>query len=254
MKTLKLLLVVLLAVGISRPAAGGSSLKEQNEALFAQIQRVHGLTDKQMQTIRAIFAASGVIGQGNPAITEHPATPQECEEKLSERKVRYENPEFKRICGADHMAPLYDPATEKPENAKVCIDQFEFPDIPVPIPWSGCGRARPHRYVPPWANASVTLMNGRAPAPAGSNHRITALTWLAESAPTRGFAVCGRRTTRLTKKAKPGATARNIARESAGPPASKPRAVRAATGPNAGQIRIRPVSSRIARAPCRSTI
>jgi hypothetical protein len=137
MKTWKLLLVVLLAVGISRPVAGDSSLKEQNEALFAQIQRVHDLTDKQMQTIRAIFAASGFIGQGNPAITEHPATPQECEEKLRGLKVRYENPEFKKICGADHMAPLYDPATEKPENAKVCIDQFEFPDIPCayPVVW-----------------------------------------------------------------------------------------------------------------------
>lgn len=137
MKTWKLLLVVLLAVGIGHSAAGDSSLKEQNEALFAQIQRVHGLTNEQMQAIRAIFAASGFIGQGNPAITQHPATPQECEEKLSERKARYENPEFKRICGADDMAPLYDPATEKPENAKVCIDQFEFPDIPCayPVVW-----------------------------------------------------------------------------------------------------------------------
>ena len=35
------------------------------------------------------------------------------------------------------MAPLYDPATQKPEDAKVCIDQFEFPDIPCayPVVW-----------------------------------------------------------------------------------------------------------------------
>ena len=35
------------------------------------------------------------------------------------------------------MAPLYDPATQRPEDAKVCIDQFEFPDIPTayPVVW-----------------------------------------------------------------------------------------------------------------------
>ena len=86
MKTLRLLIVVLFVVGIGHAATGGSSLKEQNEALFAQIQSVHGLTDEQMQTIRAIFAKSGYIGQGNPAITEHPATPQACQEKLSRLK------------------------------------------------------------------------------------------------------------------------------------------------------------------------
>jgi formylglycine-generating enzyme required for sulfatase activity len=35
------------------------------------------------------------------------------------------------------MAPLYNPATERPEDAKYCIDQFEFPDIPAayPVVW-----------------------------------------------------------------------------------------------------------------------
>ncbi len=52
------------------------SLKERNEILFREIQRVHGLSDKQMDSIRTIFHESGYIGQGNPAITEHPLTPQ----------------------------------------------------------------------------------------------------------------------------------------------------------------------------------
>jgi len=35
------------------------------------------------------------------------------------------------------MAPLYNPATEKASDAKACIDQFEFPDIPCayPVVW-----------------------------------------------------------------------------------------------------------------------
>ena len=51
------------------------SLKERNEALLQQIQQVHGLSDKQMNSVRAIFRESGYIGQGNPAVAEHPVTP-----------------------------------------------------------------------------------------------------------------------------------------------------------------------------------
>ena len=64
-------------------------------------------------------------------------TPQGCQEKLGRLAVRYENDEFEKICGAKYMAPLYNPATEKAEDARACIDQFEFPDIPCayPVVW-----------------------------------------------------------------------------------------------------------------------
>ncbi len=47
--------------------AGSPALREQNELLFRQLQRVHGLSDAQMTAIREIFAKSGYMGQGNPA-------------------------------------------------------------------------------------------------------------------------------------------------------------------------------------------
>lgn len=114
-----------------------SSLAAQNEELFRQLQAVHNLTDEQMDRLRAIFANSGYISQGNPAITEHPVTPQECEAKLAEAGVSYENPDFTRICGDKYMAPLYNPAIETAEDATACIDQFEFPNIPCayPVVW-----------------------------------------------------------------------------------------------------------------------
>ncbi|MDR3419449.1 MAG: hypothetical protein P4L83_24995 [Nevskia sp.] len=117
--------------------AADSGLARQNEALFRQLQQVQGLSDAQMERIRAIFAASGYVGQGNPAISEHPDTPQGCQRKLDDASVRYANPVFERICHAKYMAPLYDPKTQKPEEAKACIDQFEFPDIPCtyPVVW-----------------------------------------------------------------------------------------------------------------------
>jgi hypothetical protein len=112
-------------------------LEQQREALFEALRHAHGLSDEQMNALRRIFAGSPVIGQGNPAVTQHPVTPEQCSSKLSGAGVRYENPRFEKICNGKYMAPLYDPSREKPEDAKACIDQFEFPDIPCtyPVVW-----------------------------------------------------------------------------------------------------------------------
>jgi formylglycine-generating enzyme required for sulfatase activity len=78
-----------------------------------------------------------VIGQGNPAVTRHPVSVEQCHAKLREEAVDYANPRFEHICGAKYMAPQYDPQTGTPEQATACIDQFEFPDIPCayPVVW-----------------------------------------------------------------------------------------------------------------------
>jgi hypothetical protein len=130
-------LVLALPFVLASGAAAGASLAERNEALFRQIQDVHRLTVAQTARIRAVFARSGFIGQGNPAITEHPMTPDQCREKIRGLGVEYGNPTFDTICGGPYMAPLYDPTTETPEDARVCIDQFEFPDVPCayPVVW-----------------------------------------------------------------------------------------------------------------------
>ena len=95
------------------------------------------MSDEQIAAVRKIFEASGYIGQGNPAVTKHPVTPEQCQAKLKQQNVHYENPRFEKICGGKYLAPLYDPETQQPEDAKVCIDQFEFPDIPCayPVVW-----------------------------------------------------------------------------------------------------------------------
>ena len=70
------ILVFLFLVVLCFSSAFAQTLKERNEVLFEQIQRVHGLSDKQIDSIRTIFRESGYIGQGNPAITKHPSTPE----------------------------------------------------------------------------------------------------------------------------------------------------------------------------------
>ena len=118
-------------------SAPNEVLEQQNEALFQALQREHGLSQEQLNALRRIFAASRIIGQGNPAVTEHPVTPEQCAAKAAAAAVHFENPRFEKICKARYMAPLYDPSKEKPEDAKACIDQFEFPDIPCtyPVVW-----------------------------------------------------------------------------------------------------------------------
>src|ERR1700746_4104167 len=133
-------LLILLGVALTPGevlCAPSQALEQQNEILFQALQREHGLSDEQMSALRRIFANSGYMGQGNPAVTQHPVTPEQCMAKLAESGVHYENPRFEKICGAKYMAPLYDPAKEKPEDAKACIDQFEFPDLPCtyPVVW-----------------------------------------------------------------------------------------------------------------------
>ena len=127
--------VALIAVALS--AAAAPALNEQNGRLLRELQRVHALSEAQMEAIRAIFARSGVVGQGNPAIAQHPLTPEQCRAGLAQRSIRYGDPEFERICGRPFMAPLYDPRSERPQDAKACIDQFEFPGIPCeyPVVW-----------------------------------------------------------------------------------------------------------------------
>jgi hypothetical protein len=130
-------LVTAVVLSLNQCPAKAQTLQEQNEILFQKLQSVDGLQDNELKAMRKIFAESRIIGQGNPAITHHPVTPEECEARLKKMGVHYDNPTFEKICKGKYMAPLYDPSKEGPEDARVCIDQFEFPDIPCayPVVW-----------------------------------------------------------------------------------------------------------------------
>ena len=121
----------------AEPVTDAQNFQAQNEALYQRLSQEHGLTTEQMTRIRGIFVKSGYIGQGNPKITRHPVTVEQHREKLAAAAVQYENADFEKICGAKYMAPLHNSATEKPADAKACIDQFEFPNIPCeyPVVW-----------------------------------------------------------------------------------------------------------------------
>jgi hypothetical protein len=141
MKKNVIVLLVVAGLGNSadHTAASGwpPTLAEQNDALLRQIGEVHNVSPDRVAALRAIFARSRFMGQGNPSITQHPMTPEACRAKLKSSGIDYENPTFARICGGRYMVPLYNPDVERPEDAAACIDQFEFPDIPCayPVVW-----------------------------------------------------------------------------------------------------------------------
>jgi hypothetical protein len=123
---------------IAAIARGDSRVAKQNEQMLQQLRQEQGLSDAQIIDIRGILQRSGFATQGNPAITEHPVSPEQCHAELQRKSIDYANPKFEAICHAKYMAPLYNPKTQVAEDAKVCIDQFEFPDIPCayPLVWT----------------------------------------------------------------------------------------------------------------------
>jgi len=74
-EVIRTVLIVGCALVCLPPLAAAQSPHQQNEILLEQIQRTHGLSPGQLQSIRDIFARSGYMGQGNPAVTVHPLTP-----------------------------------------------------------------------------------------------------------------------------------------------------------------------------------
>jgi hypothetical protein len=121
-------------LGGDRPAL--DARRVDNDATVVLLARVHGIDADQQARITAIFRASDRIGTGNSDVTEHPMDVATCAERRAAAAMA-PDPAFARICGGPYMAPLYDPATQTPDDATACIDQFEFPDVPCayPIVW-----------------------------------------------------------------------------------------------------------------------
>ena len=110
------------------------NIPAQREVLFKNLQLQLGLDDVALQKTRAIFQGSRWLGQGNPKITRHPMTRAECLDIRKTQKFRAGDAH----CGAPNMVPVFDPAAGgSAENAKLCVDQYEYPNIACdyPVTW-----------------------------------------------------------------------------------------------------------------------
>jgi hypothetical protein len=114
--------------------ARSATLAEQREALYRRMAAELDLSEASVAEVRAIMAPSPMMGQGNPTITRHPMTRAKCREIRAAAGLGTASAP-RAPCGAKNMVPLFDPAAgETPAEAKVCIDEFEFPDIPCDYP------------------------------------------------------------------------------------------------------------------------
>ncbi len=108
------------------------TLDAQRRRLFGRMENELGISGEAMERVQAIFAASPVLGQGNPAISRHPMKRSECRRIREEAGLTGARVE---ACGAPNMVPIYDAeAGQTAADAPVCIDQLEFPDIPCEYP------------------------------------------------------------------------------------------------------------------------
>jgi hypothetical protein len=111
------------------------SLPEQREQLFVKLKKFAGLSDAELAEVRRIFEASRILGQGNPKATSHPVSRADCRNIRAAAHTFADRPS---VCGKRFMVPIYDQrAGETEREARVCIDQYEFPDIPCeyPVTW-----------------------------------------------------------------------------------------------------------------------
>lgn len=120
-------------VGESRSEPLESLMTERDE-LYRALSFELGVPEAKLKEIRAIVEGSPFLGQGNPAVTRHPMTKQQCRARRAQAALASDD---ERICGATNMVALFDPGQGEAASAKLCIDQFEFPNIACeyPVVW-----------------------------------------------------------------------------------------------------------------------
>jgi formylglycine-generating enzyme len=111
--------------------AEAQSLTEQRDQLYRLLSYELGVPQARLSQIRAIIETLPYTGQGNPEVTVHPLTREQCRSRRSAAAIVGDD---EGICGAPNMVALFDPEHEEPKQARLCIDQFEFPNVPCEYP------------------------------------------------------------------------------------------------------------------------
>lgn len=120
--------------------AAPGTIADQREQMLARMLGMGAADAAAADALREIFKKSKIMGQGNPDVTKHPMTRAQCLKKRRDANVQDVK---KPACGAPFMVPIFDPKTESEADAKVCIDRFEFPNLPCeyPMTWVSTAEA-----------------------------------------------------------------------------------------------------------------
>jgi sulfatase modifying factor 1 len=112
-------------------AAEQQGLREQRDHLYQILLSRLGVDPKAVEAIADIIEASPYAGTGNPEATQHPITPAQCEARRSQALLSRDD---ESLCGAPNMVAVFDPKSEDVPRSKLCIDQYEFPNVPCEYP------------------------------------------------------------------------------------------------------------------------
>lgn len=107
-------------------------VRDQQEYLLALLTRELDLDEAARTRVDAILRASTWLGFGNPKLSQPTLSPEQCRARRS--KVALPSPDPR--CGAPNMVGVPGPG-ETPATATLCIDQYEFPNVPCeyPVVW-----------------------------------------------------------------------------------------------------------------------
>lgn len=112
-------------------AAELPSLREQRDHLYEALVSRLAVDPRTIESIANIIEASPYAGTGNPDATLHPLTPEQCEARRAHALLSHDD---EVLCGAPNMVAVFDPKSEDVLHSKLCIDQYEFPNIPCEYP------------------------------------------------------------------------------------------------------------------------
>jgi sulfatase modifying factor 1 len=119
------------AVEAPDAAVDGSGLREQRDHLYEALAERLNVDPEVVDKIAGIIEPSEYAGTGNPESTHHPLSPAQCEVRRAHARLQSDDA---AVCGAPNMVAIFDPRTQDVLHSKVCIDQYEFPNIPCEYP------------------------------------------------------------------------------------------------------------------------
>ena len=211
------------------PSPPSRGRRAQRRTCCSELEQVHGYRRARCTRVREIFAALALHRPGQPGgHASIPRRPEACAAKLRRRRASPTRTRSSAICGGPLHGAALRPGEKRPEQARACIDQFEFPDIPCELPGRLDARERGRRSCARRsASGSATRTSGRGPAPARCWRPTTDSTWPAGADPRPAVAPDARRAQRA-----------HAARQVAGP-----------TGPPTGRASARPSSHKTPGCP-----
>jgi formylglycine-generating enzyme required for sulfatase activity len=120
-----------------------SAFGAESKEFADKVIREHGVTGPQADKLRKLLTKRHGLTRNigtedetafrGPNNSYHPVTRAQCRTKVLESGIIKPNKEYEKVCGAKWMAPIPDAEGK----TTVCIDQFEFPNIPCeyPVVW-----------------------------------------------------------------------------------------------------------------------